>query len=54
MEVATGEDVGVQEETAAEGIEDVEAGVGEVVEGGGEGNEILHDDTRSGSPRQRN
>lgn len=53
MEVATGEDVGVQEETAAEGIEDVEAGV-EVVEGGGEGNETLHDDTRSGRPRQRN
>ena len=52
--MATGEDVEVQEETAVEGIGDVEDGVGEVAEEGGEGNEILRDDIRSERPRQRN
>ena len=43
--VATGEDAEAQGETVAEGeIEDVEAGVVELAEGGEEGNEILLDD----------
>lgn len=50
--MATGEDAEAREETAVEGeIEDVEAGVEELAEGGGEGNEILLDDTRSGRSR---
>lgn len=54
--VATGEDAEAQEETVVDGeTEDVEVGVGEVAEGGGEGNERLLNDTRGGRrPRQRN
>lgn len=55
MAVATGEDAEAQEETVVEEvIEDVEAEVEELVEEEVEGNEMLHDGTRSARRCQQN